>query len=234
MDELMREKPIPEEKEAEVVLSRNGNGTFVLSHAANGRIVQVDGHTASKLMLLESVGETGKSSRLVSRLMGEGVKKIRLDAALQAEIEIGKQKGRNHSAPEMLTDAEMDERKGKNNQSGNGEEAGKGHRMNGSGGGLGSEKEDSRSMVLDAHVTGIGAGGDFHLAARVQDEKTGEIREAKGMITGLDAALLRSDANEQGKDGTILRNAQALACDNFEKGMSASFTPNNAVTMKME
>lgn len=95
-----------------------------------------------------------------------------------------------------------------------------------------SGQEENRKTVLDAHVTGIGAGGDFHLAARVRDDNSGEVREVKGMITGLDAALLRSDTNEQGKDGTVLRNAQALASENFEKGMSAAFTPNNAMTMK--
>lgn len=234
MDELMRKQPVSQEQEEAIILSRNGNGAFVLSHAASGKIVQVDEHTASKLMLLESFGETVKSCRLASQLMGEEVIKIRSDAALRWEIEMKEQKGRNRSVPEMPTDAKMSERKGRNNQQGNGADAGKRCGMETPGDEQGRGKEDIRNTVLDVHVTGIGAGGDFHLAARVQDEKSGEIRELKGTITGLDGALLRSDANKQGKDGTILRNAQALASENFEKGMSAAFTPNNAVTMKME
>lgn len=234
MDELIRKQPDPQEQVEAIMLSRNGNGAFVLSHAASGKIVQVDEHTASKLMLLESFGETVKSCRLASRLMGEEVKKMRSEAALREEIERKEQKRWNRSAPEILTDVKISERKGSNNQSGNGAETGKGCGMEVPGDNQERGKEDSRNTVLDAHVTGIGAGGDFHLAARVQEEKSGEIHDVRGTITGLDAALLRSDANEQGKYGTILRNAQALASENFEKGMSAAFTPNNAVTMKME
>lgn len=48
------------------------------------------------------------------------------------------------------------------------------------------------------------------------------------------AALIRSDTNEQGKDGTILRNAQALDNENFEEGMSVALPRNNSFTMKME
>lgn len=48
------------------------------------------------------------------------------------------------------------------------------------------------------------------------------------------AALIRSDTNEQGKDGTVLRNAQAMASENFEKGMSVALPKNNSFTMKME
>lgn len=220
MDELMREKPAPEEKENAMVLSRDRDGLFVLFHAKSGRTIQVDEHTATKLMLLESLGEMEKSRRLVSRFMGEEAKEFRLDAVLLAEVEAREQKGKNHSTREMMTDAEVNGRKGQGtHDSENGRETG---------------KEDGRNTVLDAHITGIGAAGDFRLTARVQDEKSGEVREVKGMITGLDAALLRSDTNEEGKDGTVLRNAQALASENFEKGISAAFPRNNTVTMKIE
>ena len=220
MNELMREKPSPEEKENAMVLSRNRDGLFVLSHAESRRIIQVDEHTAMKLMLLESLGETEKSRRFASRFMGEDVKGFRLDAALLAEVEAREQKGKNLSVREVMTDTDVNERKGHGvHDSENGRETG---------------KENDRNMVLDAHITGIGAAGDFHLTARVQNEKSGEVREMKGMITGLDAALLRSDTNEEGKDGTVLRNAQALASENFEKGLSAAFPRNNTVTMKME
>lgn len=220
MNELMREKPSPEEKENAMVLSRDRDGLFVLSHAESRRIIQVDEHTAMKLMLLESLGETEKSRRFASRFMGEDVKGFRLDAALLAEVEAREQKGKNLSVREVMTDTDVNERKGHGaHDSENGRETG---------------KENDRNMVLDAHITGIGAAGDFHLTARVQNEKSGEVREMKGMITGLDAALLRSDTNEEGKDGTVLRNAQALASENFEKGLSAAFPRNNTVTMKME
>lgn len=220
MNELMREKPSPEEKENAMVLSRNRDGLFVLSHAESRRIIQVDEHTAMKLMLLESLGETEKSRRFASRFMGEDVKGFRLDAALLAEVEAREQKGKNLSVREVMTDTDVNEKKGHGaHDSENGRETG---------------KENDRNMVLDAHITGIGAAGDFHLTARVQNEKSGEVREMKGMITGLDAALLRSDTNEEGKDGTVLRNAQALASENFEKGLSAAFPRNNTVTMKME
>lgn len=220
MNELMREKLSPEEKENAMVLSRNRDGLFVLSHAESRRIIQVDEHTAMKLMLLESLGETEKSRRFASRFMGEDVKGFRLDAALLAEVEAREQKGKNLSVREVMTDTDVNERKGHGvHDSENGRETG---------------KENDRNMVLDAHITGIGAAGDFHLTARVQNEKSGEVREMKGMITGLDAALLRSDTNEEGKDGTVLRNAQALASENFEKGLSAAFPRNNTVTMKME
>lgn len=220
MNELMREKPSPEEKENAMVLSRNRDGLFVLSHAESGRIIQVDEHTAMKLMLLESLGETEKSRRFASRFIGEDAKVFRLDAALLAEVEAREQKGKNLSVREVMTDTDVNERKGHGaHDSENGRETG---------------KENDRNMVLDAHITGIGAAGDFHLTARVQNEKSGEVREMKGMITGLDAALLRSDTNEEGKVGTVLRNAQALASENFEKGLSAAFPRNNTVTMKME
>lgn len=198
MDELMQERDVIDEKDGAMILSRDRDGRYVLSHAESGRSVRVDEHTASKLMLLVSVGETGKSCRIASKLMDEEVKKLRLDAISLAGLESS---GKKHNLKEA----------------GSGQEA---------------EKKDGKNAILDAHVTGIGAGGDFHLTARVQSEKSGKVHEVKGMITGLDAALLRSDNNEQGKDGIVLRNAQALACENFEKGMSASFVVNNAVTMK--
>lgn len=220
MDELIREKSSPEEKEDAMVLTRDKDGLFVLFHAKSGRTNQVDEHIATKLMLLESLGEMEKSRRLVSRFMGEEVKKFRLDAALLAEVEAREQKEKGHSAREVMTDTEVSRRKGQGtHDSENGRETG---------------KEDGRNTVLDAHITGIGAAGDFRLTARVQNEKSGEVREVKGMITGLDAALLRSDTNEEGKDGTVLRNAQALASENFEKGISAAFPRNNTMTMKME
>lgn len=198
--DVMNRKTTDEERGVAMVLSRGQDGRFVLSHAESVKGIWVDERTASKLMLLESLGESEKSFRLASRLIGEEIKSFRLDATLMAEIE-DKEKSC------------FKEESGKRQESG---------------------KEDGKNTVLDAHVTGIGAGGDFHLAARVQNEKTGEVRNMKGMITGLDAALLRSDTNELGKDGTVLRNAQALACENFEKGMMAAFTPNNSVIMKVQ
>lgn len=198
--DVINRKTTDEAREVAMVLSRGQDGRFVLSHTESGKYIGVDERTASKLMLLESFGESEKSFHLVSRLIGEKVKNFRLDSTLMAEIE---DKEKNCFIKES----------GKREESG---------------------KEDGKNTVLDAHVTGIGAGGDFHLAARVQNDKTGEVRDMKGVITGLDAALLRSDTNELGKDGTVLRNAQALACENFEKGMMATFTPNNSVTMKVQ
>lgn len=196
------EKLTPGSKENMIVLSRNREGQFVLVHTATGVQVETDERTASKLMLLESNKEVGKSQRLVSRIMGCDVDGFRLDSILQSEAEAKDLKDKRQ-AIDSLTGNLSDEKKGNN-------------------------------KVLDAHVTGIGAAGDFHLSARVKDERSGEIRDVKGMITGLDAALLRSDTNEQGKDGTVLRNAQALAGENFEKGMSAAFSKNNSVAIKME
>lgn len=198
--DVMNRKTTDEEREVAMVLSRGQDGRFMLSNTKSGKDIKVDECTASKLMLLESFGESEKSLRLASRLIGEEIKSFRLDATLMAEIE---------DKEKSCFEEESRKRQG-------------------------SGKEDGKNTVLDAHVTGIGAGGDFHLAARVQNEKTGEVRDMKGMITGLDAALLRSDTNELGKDGTVLRNAQALACENFEKGMMAAFTPNNSVIMKVQ
>lgn len=211
MDELMREKTDRQEKDDSIILFRDGEKQYVLSHAGSER--KVDEHTASKLMLLESLGETGKSYRLASRLIGGDAKEFRLDTVLLAEM--AERKGKDNPFDKEMG---LEKNRSKTN-SVNGQESG---------------KRESRATVLDAHVTGIGAAGDFHLTARVQDSKSGEVREEKGMITGMDAALLRSDTNEQGKDGTVLSNAQAIACENFEKGMSAAFARNNAVTMKME
>lgn len=196
------EKLTPGSKENMIVLSRNREGKFVLVHTGTGAQVETDERTASKLMLLESNKEVGKSQRLASRIMGCDADGFRLDSILQSEAEAKDLKDKRR-AIDSLT------------------------------GNLGGEKKGN-NKVLDAHVTGIGAAGDFHLSARVKDERSGEIRDVKGMITGLDAALLRSDTNEQGKDGTVLRNAQALAGENFEKGMSAVFSKNNSVTIKME
>lgn len=202
MDETMREKIAPEEEKDTMVLSREGEKLYVLSHAKSGRSVQVDEHTASRLILLESLGETEKSRRLVSRFTGEEVKKVRLDTALLAEIAV--ERGNEHGTREAESERKVD------------------------------KKEDGKRTVLDAHITGVGAAGDFHLTARVQNENSGEVQEVKGMVTGLDAALLRSNTNEEAKEGTVLRNAQALASENFENGMSAAFARNNAVTMKMD
>lgn len=202
MDETMREKIAPEEEKDAMVLSREGEKLYVLSHAESGRSVQVDEHTAARLVLLESLGETEKSRRLASRFTGEEIKKVRLDAALLAEIAVNR--GKEHG----MREAEYEQKADK--------------------------KGDDRNTVLDAHITGVGTAGDFHLTARVQNENSGEVREVKGMVTGLDAALLRSNTNEEEKEGTVLRNAQVLASENFEKGMSAAFAKNNAVTMKMD
>lgn len=230
MDEMMRERPIPEKPEDMMILSRDSNRQFVLSYAESGRIIQVDEHTASKLMLLESLEETDKIRRLVSQFMGTEAKGFRLDAVLMAEVEAKEQKGKDNSASEMMIDADVNRGKGKNHPI----ETEEGRRRRESENEQSAEKGESRNSVLDAHITGIGAAGDFHLTARVQDENSGKVRELKGMITGLDAALLRSDANEENKDGTVLRNAQALVCENFEKSMSAALTPNHAMTMKMD
>lgn len=211
MDELMRERTERQEKDDSIILFRDGEKQYVLSHAGNER--KVDEHIALKLMLLESLGETGKSYRLASRMMGGDAKEFRLDATLL--VQMAERKGKDNTFDK---EKDFEKNRSKTN-SVNGQESGKGERQ---------------ATVLDAHVTGIGAAGDFHLTTRVQDDKSGEVREVKGMITGMDAALLRSDTNEQGKDGAVLRNAQVLACENFEKGMSAAFAHNNAVTMKME
>lgn len=96
-----------------------------------------------------------------------------------------------------------------------------------------SHADTSRKTVLDARVTGVGAGGDFHMSARVRDEKSGEIREMKGMITGRSAAFLRSDALAQNKDAAIAKEAQALASENFEKGMDSLFSRTNHSSIKM-
>ncbi len=202
MDETMREKIAPEEEKDAMVLSREGEKLYVLSHGESGRSVQVDEHTAARLILLESLGETEKSRRLASRFTGEEIKKVRLDATLLAEIAVNR--GKEHG----MREAEYEQKADK--------------------------KGDDRNTVLDAHITGVGTAGDFHLTARVQNENSGEVREVKGMVTGLDAALLRSNTNEEEKEGTVLRNAQVLASENFEKGMSAAFAKNNAVTMKMD
>ena len=197
------EKLTPGSKENMIVLSRNREGQFVLIHTATGVQVETDERTASKLMLLDSSKEVGKSQRLASRIMGCDADGFRLDSILQTEVATKDLEDKRRAIDSLTGNLNGGEKKGNN-------------------------------KVLDAHVTGIGAGGDFHLSARVKDERSGEIRDVKGMITGLDAALLRSDTNGQGKDGTVLKNAQALAGENFEKGMSAAFSRSNSVTVKME
>lgn len=181
-----------EEKNQDIVLSRKEDGRYLLTDLSGDckKEVDLDKQTASKLLLLSSLGETEKANRLISQKMNSPVIGFRVDPVLQNET------GNEQKQEKQLQD-------------------------------------NGKNSVLNAHVTGIGAGGDFHLTARVKNERSGEIREVKGMITGLDAALLRSDTNGQGKDGTVLRNAQALASENFEKAWSVAFSQSHAVTMRM-
>lgn len=227
------EMPAPGNKENVIVLSRNKEGQFVLLHTTTGESMQTDGRTASKLMLWDSLGETAKSNRLASRLMGCTADGFRLDAVLQNENDARRTEGKGKGADCLTDGLNLDEERGRSNP----EKSEKGVKTGQGGNGRNEQQaaeREGKNTVLDAHVTGIGAGGDFHLAARLKNEVTGEVRDVKGMITGLDAALLRSNTNEQGKDGTVLRNAQALASENFEKGMSVAFPRNNTFTMKME
>lgn len=220
-------------KEDMIVLSRTREGQFVLTHTATGVQVETDERAASKLILLDSFKETGKCKQLASRIMGHDASGFRLDSVLQAEVEATDLEDKRKAIDSLTEHLNSSGRKEKDeiNPLEDGREVMKPDTLiDGKQPGVAEGKKD----VLDAHVTGIGAAGDFHLSARVRDERTGEIRNVKGMITGLDAALLRSDTNEQGKDGTVLRNAQALASENFEKGMAVAFSRNNSVTIKME
>ena len=195
--------------------------------------MQTDEHTASKLMLWSTLGETAKSNRLASRVMGCMANGFRLDTVLQNENDAGRTEVKGKGTEHLTDGLNFDEERGRSNleKSEKGVRAGQGDKGENE---QQTAERESKNKALDAHVTGIGAGGDFHLAARLKNEVTGEVRDVKGMITGLDAALLRSNTNEQGKDGTVLRNAQALASENFEKGMSVAFPRNNSFTMKME
>ena len=227
------EMPAPGNKENVIVLSRNKEGQFVLLHTTTGEKMLTDERTASKLMLWNSLGETVKSNRLASRVMGCTAGGFRLDTVLQNENDVRRTEGKGKGGAPLTDGLNLDEERGRNNP----EESEKAVKTGQ--GGKGENKQqaaerEGENTVLDAHVTGIGAAGDFHMAARLKNEVTGEVRDVKGMITGLDAALLRSNTNEQGKDGTVLRNAQALASENFEKGMSVAFPRNNSFTMKME
>ncbi|WP_373155403.1 hypothetical protein [Bacteroides cellulosilyticus] len=227
------EMPTPDNKENVIVLSRNKEGQFVLLHTTTGERMQTDERTASKLMLWNSLGETAKSNRLASQVMGCTAGGFRLDTVLQNENDARRTEGKGKGTERLTDGLNLDEERGRNNpeKSEKGVKTGQG--VKGENEQQAAERE-GKNTVLDAHVTGIGAAGDFHMAARLKNEVTGEVRDVKGMITGLDAALLRSNTNEQGKDGTVLRNAQALASENFEKGMSVAFPRNNSFTMKME
>ena len=227
------EMPAPDNKENVIVLSRNKEGQFVLLHTTTGERMQTDEHTASKLMLWSTLGETAKSNRLASRGMGCMANGFRLDTVLQNENDAGRTEVKGKGTEHLTDGLNFDEERGRSNleKSEKGVRAGQGDKGENE---QQTAEREGKNKALDAHVTGIGAGGDFHLAARLKNEVTGEVRDVKGMITGLDAALLRSNTNEQGKDGTVLRNAQALASENFEKGMSVAFPRNNSFTMKME
>ena len=90
---------------------------------------------------------------------------------------------------------------------------------------------NKKARITDAQITGIAAGGDFHLAMRIQDDQTGKTYDRKGLITGLDAAKLRGNDNGPEKDGIVLKNAQSIASDNFEKGMAAIIANTNGMKL---
>jgi len=185
-------KAAPQERDNAVILSRQKDGRYFLTDLSTDhkKEVELDKQTASKLLLLSSLGEVEKTKRLVSQKIGSPLADLRIDTALQNEMD-----------HEQKQDKHL--------------------------------QDTGKNSFLNAHLTGMGAGGDFYLTARVQNEHSGQIREFKGLITGLNAALLRGDTNGQGEGETIHRNAQALAGENFEKAWSVAFLSSPVASMKM-
>lgn len=189
-----------------IVVKRGSNGQLVLYDTERQEKISLKERDAAKLEMLMSRKETEKATKLIARLTGKNPAMIDIE--------------NNPVSAERQTDLKTEQ---KNNEE-KSEEENKSK--------TNEEKQgNKKARITDAQITGIAAGGDFHLAMRIQDDQTGKTYDRKGLITGLDAAKLRGNDNSPEKDGIVLKNAQSIASDNFEKGMAAIIANTNGMKL---
>lgn len=189
-----------------IIVKRGNNGQLVLYDTERQEKISLKERDAAKLEMLTSRKETEKATKLIARLTGKNPAMIDIEnnpvsAERQANLKT-EQKNNEEKSEE--------ENKSKTNE---------------------EKQGNKKARITDAQITGIAAGGDFHLAMRIQDDQTGKTYDRKGLITGLDAAKLRGNDNGPEKDGIVLKNAQSIASDNFEKGMAAIIANTNGMKL---
>lgn len=189
-----------------IVVKRGSNGQLVLYDTEKQEKISLKEREAAKLEMLLSRKETEKATKLIGKLTGKNPAMIDIENnPSRAEQQAGlktEQKNIEDKSNEVNEKKSHEEKHGNN-----------------------------KAHITDAQITGIAAGGDFHLAMRIQDDQTGKTYDRKGLITGLDAAKLRGNDNGPEKDGIVLKNAQSIASDNFEKGMAAIVANTNGMKL---
>ena len=189
-----------------IIVKRGSNGQLVLYDTERQEKISLKERDAAKLEMLMSRKETEKATKLIARLTGKN----------PAMIDIENNPGSAEQQTNLKTEQKNNEEKSEEeNKSKTNEE----------------KQGNKKARITDAQITGIAAGGDFHLAMRIQDDQTGKTYDRKGLITGLDAAKLRGNDNGPEKDGIGLKNAQSIASDNFEKGMAAIIANTNGMKL---
>lgn len=189
-----------------IIVKRGSNGQLVLYDTERQEKISLKERDAAKLEMLMSRKETEKATKLIARLTGKNPAMIDIEnnpVSAERQTNLKTEQKNNEEKSE-------EENKSKTNE---------------------EKQGNKKARITDAQITGIAAGGDFHLAMRIQDDQTGKTYDRKGLITGLDAAKLRGNDNSPEKDGIVLKNAQSIASDNFEKGMAAIIANTNGMKL---
>lgn len=189
-----------------IIVKRGSNGQLVLYDTERQEKISLKERDAAKLEMLTSRKETEKATKLIARLTGKNPAMIDIEnnpVSAERQTNLKTEQKNNEEKSE-------EENKSKTNE---------------------EKQGNKKARITDAQITGIAAGGDFHLAMRIQDDQTGKTYDRKGLITGLDAAKLRGNDNGSEKDGIVLKNAQSIASDNFEKGMAAIIANTNGMKL---
>lgn len=192
-----------------IIVKRGSNGQLVLYDTERQEKISLKERDAAKLEMLMSRKETEKATKLIARLTEKNPAMIDIEnnpVSIERQANLKTEQKNN----EEKSEEEEEENKSKTNE---------------------EKQGNKKARITDAQITGIAAGGDFHLAMRIQDDQTGKTYDRKGLITGLDAAKLRGNDNGPEKDGIVLKNAQSIASDNFEKGMAAIIANTNGMKL---
>lgn len=189
-----------------IIVKRGSNGQLVLYDTERQEKISLKERDAAKLEMLMSRKETEKATKLIARLTGKNPAMIDIEnnpVSAERQTNLKTEQKNNEEKSE-------EENKSKTNE---------------------EKQGNKKARITDAQITGIAAGGDFHLAMRIRDDQTGKTYDRKGLITGLDAAKLRGNDNGPEKGGIVLKNAQSIASDNFEKGMAAIIANTNGMKL---
>lgn len=189
-----------------IIVKRGNNGQLVLYDTERQEKISLKERDAAKLEMLTLRKETEKATKLIAKLTGKNPAMIDIEnnpVSAERQTNLKTEQKNNEEKSE-------EENKSKTNE---------------------EKQGNKKARITDAQITGIAAGGDFHLAMRIQDDQTGKPYDRKGLITGLDAAKLRGNDNGPEKDGIVLKNAQSIASDNFEKGMAAIIANTNGMKL---